>query len=112
MAGKKQVREVGVAEFKAHCTTIMPEVSESGQVVRVMKRGQPLVDIHPASVPEATPFIGRLAGSVTREHDIEQPLDAPWHAAQSFALVDPNVSVDPNAAVDPNASGAADESLD
>ncbi len=92
MAGKKRVREVGVAEFKAHCTTIMPEVRESGEVVRVMKRGQPLVDIHPAKVPAPAPFIGRLAGSVTRAHDIEQPLDDAWNAEQSFATVDPNVS--------------------
>ncbi len=92
MAGKKRVREVGVAEFKAHCTTIMPEVSESGDVVRVMKRGQPLVDIHPASVSAPTPFFGRLAGSVTRAHDIEQPLDVPWNAEHSLASVDPNAT--------------------
>lgn len=70
--------EVGVAEFKATCTKIMPRVARTGRIVRVLKRGRVLVEIHPPSVDEVEPFVGRLQGTATRVGDILSPIDDEW----------------------------------
>lgn len=72
-------REIGVAEFKARCTTLMPEVARTGRPLRVVRRGKPLVDVTPAARVE-TPFIGRLAGAITVEGDVTSPIGEAWSA--------------------------------
>lgn len=75
---KRAVLEVGVAEFKARCTTIMPKVARTGRVVRVLKRGKVLVEIHPPAVQVPEPFVGRLKGITTEMDDTVSPIDEPW----------------------------------
>lgn len=72
-------QEIGVAEFKARCTTLMPEVARTGRPLRVVRRGKPLVDVTPAT-PAKTPFIGRMTGAITVEGDVLSPIGEPWSA--------------------------------
>ncbi len=75
---KPEALEVGVAEFKAKCTTIMPRVARTGRVVRVLKRGKVLVEIHPPAGEKPEPFVGRLKGTATAMDDVLSPIDEPW----------------------------------
>jgi antitoxin (DNA-binding transcriptional repressor) of toxin-antitoxin stability system len=43
----KSIDEVGVAEFKAKATKLLPRVARTGRVLRVLKRGKVLVEVHP-----------------------------------------------------------------
>lgn len=80
MAKIKDVIEIGVAEFKARCTKIMPQVAKTGRVVRVLKRGRALVEIHPATQQPPEPFVGRLAGAATHLGDVVGPIGDDWSA--------------------------------
>lgn len=82
MARAERVLEIGVAEFKAKCTTIMPMVKRTGRIVRVMRHGEPLVELHPPAARAPEPFVGRLAGTVTRMGDLVRPLGEPWSAVE------------------------------
>lgn len=76
----KTVDEVGVAEFKAKATKLLPRVAKTGRVLRVLKRGKVLVEVHPPRVPRPEPFVGRARGVVTRITDIVSPIGDAWEA--------------------------------
>ena len=71
----------GAADFKAHCLRILDEVAESGQAVRVSKRGKPTVRIIPDEVAEPAPAYGFLRGTVVAEDSLFST-DEVWHADQ------------------------------
>ena len=72
MTMKKTPRTIGAGEFKAKCLALFDEISESGRVVVVTKRGRPVVRIEP--VGEAP----SLKGSIVREGDLVAPLGERW----------------------------------
>ena len=76
----KSVDEVGIAELKARATKLLPRVARTGRVLRVLKRGKVLVEIHPPRSTRAEPFVGRAQGTVTGIGDVLSPIGERWEA--------------------------------
>jgi hypothetical protein len=76
----KATDEVGVAEFKAKATKLLPRVARTGRVLRVLKRGKVLVEVHPPRQLRPEPFVGRARGAASEMGDLITPLDEPWEA--------------------------------
>jgi antitoxin (DNA-binding transcriptional repressor) of toxin-antitoxin stability system len=76
----KSVDEVGIAEFKAKVTSLLPRVVRTGRVLRVLKRGKVLVEVHPPRPSRPEPFVGRARGAAPEADDIVRPLDEDWEA--------------------------------
>lgn len=76
----KPMDEVGVAEFKAKATKLLPRVARTGRVLRVLKRGKVLVEVHPPRPVRPEPFVGRVRGAATEVGDLIRPLDDAWEA--------------------------------
>lgn len=76
----KPTDEVGVAELKAKATKLLPRVARTGRVLRVLKRGKVLVEIHPPRATRPEPFVGRARGAATVVGDVLSPLAEEWDA--------------------------------
>jgi len=76
----KEIDEVGVAEFKAKVTRLLPRVARTGRVLRVLKRGKVLVEVHPPRHVGPEPFVGRARGAVSEMGDVVRPLEDAWEA--------------------------------
>lgn len=76
----KPIDEVGIAEFKAKVTSLLPRVVRTGRVLRVLKRGKVLVEVHPPRQTRPVPFVGRTRGAASRMGDLVGPLDESWEA--------------------------------
>lgn len=76
----KETDEVGVAEFKARATKLLPRVAKTGRVLRVLKRGKVLVEVHPPRPASLEPFVGRARGTATEVGDVTSPLGETWEA--------------------------------
>ena len=76
----KAIDEVGVAEFKAKATKLLPRVARTGRVLRVLKRGKVLVEVHPPRQVRPEPFVGRARGLAVEQGDLTGPLDELWEA--------------------------------
>ncbi|HWB41758.1 MAG TPA: hypothetical protein VG500_10890 [Gemmatimonadales bacterium] len=76
----KAIDEVGVAEFKAKATKLLPRVARTGRVLRILKRGKVLVEVHPPRQARPEPFVGRARGLAVEHGDLTRPLDEPWEA--------------------------------
>lgn len=75
-------REIGAAEFKAHCLEIMDEVERTRGEVIITKHRKPIARMVPF---ESTTigFCGSLVGSVLYENDLVSPIDVQWQADES-----------------------------
>lgn len=73
-------REIGAAEFKAHCLEIMDEVERRGIEVTITKHRRPVARLVPARSPGA--FCGSMKGSILWEGDLIGPIDIEWEAEQ------------------------------
>ena len=76
----KETDEVGIAEFKAKVTKLLPRVARTGRVLRVLKRGKVLVEVHPPRRVRAEPFVGRARGAASEVGDVIRPLEDVWEA--------------------------------
>lgn len=76
-----QAREIGAAEFKAHCLEIMDEVERLGVEVIITKHRRAVARLIP--IDRDRKFIGSLRGAVAREGDLISPIDEPWEADES-----------------------------
>lgn len=72
--------EVGVAEFKAKATKLLPRVARTGRILRVLKRGKVLVEVHPPRPARREPFVGRSRGTATDVGDVTSPVGDEWEA--------------------------------
>ncbi len=73
--------EVSATEFKIHCLNLLDRVQETGQVLRITKRGKVVAELHPPSNPApAVPAgFGLLASTGKIHGDIISPIeDVPW----------------------------------
>ena len=79
-------KQIGAAEFKAHCLRILDEVERSGEPVTITKRGRAVAEVKPvteeAQAGDKPPLeFGFLKGSVTfltKGDDLSSPLDFDW----------------------------------
>lgn len=69
------MKKMAAGEFKAHCLTVMEKVRTTREPVLITKRGQPIAKLVPADEPAE--FLGRLAGIVKIQGDIESPIESP-----------------------------------
>jgi prevent-host-death family protein len=77
-----QQREIGAAEFKAHCLEIMDEVERLGAEVVITKHRKPVAKLIPF-VAQSKKFCGSLAGAVLDfTTDILSPTGEEWTAAE------------------------------
>jgi prevent-host-death family protein len=60
----------GAAEFKAHCLSILDQVAEGGQAVRVTKRGKKAVRLLPEAAAEAVSAYGFLKDTARYEDEL------------------------------------------
>jgi prevent-host-death family protein len=72
-------REIGAAEFKAHCLEIMDEVERLGAEIVITKHRRPVARLLPANAG-AEGFCGSLRGMVVRAGDLISPIRANWEA--------------------------------
>lgn len=72
--------EVGVAEFKAKATKLLPRVAKTGRVLRILKRGKVLVEVHPPQSREPEAFVGRVRGTATAIGNLVRPIGDAWDA--------------------------------
>ena len=75
-------KEIGAAEFKAHCSRIMKEADLSGETVTITKRGKPFMELRPVQAKRPKLYFGCMAHPDQRlDDDPEQPAyDGPWDA--------------------------------
>lgn len=74
-----QKREVGAAEFKAHCLELMDHVDRLGVEIVITKHRKPIARLIPVE-KTPVPFCGWLKGVVTYEGDLISPIDSRWEA--------------------------------
>jgi prevent-host-death family protein len=77
------VQTIGVSEFKSHALEIMSRVAESKEPVLITKRGEPLVQLTPATPANVESIPDRLAGSLSIHEDLVPPLGSEmWEACR------------------------------
>jgi len=78
----QQPREIGAAEFKAHCLELMSEVERLGIEITITKHRKPVARLVPVQ-SKGTSFCGSLKGMIIYEGDIVSPIDVEWTADES-----------------------------
>ena len=70
-------RQVGAAEFKAHCLELMDEVDQRRIEIVITKHRVPVARLVPVDRNVGT-FAGSLRGLVSEAGDLISPIDEPW----------------------------------
>ena len=76
-------KQVGMAEFKAHCTRLLRELEQDGEPITITNRGRAVAVVTPSTAPETPPLasaFGCMKGTGTIIGDIESPIDPDWEA--------------------------------
>ena len=71
-------REIGAAEFKAHCLEIMDEVERAGTEVTITKHRKPVARLIPVQRKKSRPFCGSLKNMIVSVGDVLSPIDVTW----------------------------------
>jgi prevent-host-death family protein len=71
---------IPAGQFKAHCLSLLDQVSQSHKVVTITKRGKPVARLVPLSVEKPQRLFGCFAGHVVEESDIVSPTGEGWEA--------------------------------
>jgi prevent-host-death family protein len=69
------IETISISHFKATCLAVLENVRQTGQSVRVTRRGQPMAEIVPVPPDsnDAT-WIGSLSGTIRVQGDIVSPV--------------------------------------
>jgi prevent-host-death family protein len=66
-----EIETMSISHFKATCLSVLENVRQTGQSVRVTRRGQPMAEIVPvASAGNDTTWLGSLRGTIRVYGDI------------------------------------------
>ncbi|HSU97145.1 MAG TPA: type II toxin-antitoxin system prevent-host-death family antitoxin [Gemmatimonadaceae bacterium] len=69
------IETMSISHFKATCLSVLENVRQTGQPVRVTRRGQPMAEIVPvASASNGATWLGSLRGSIRVHGDIVSPV--------------------------------------
>jgi len=69
------MQEVAISEFKAKCLALLEQVRKTKKPIRVTRRGQPVVEVVPASPPKPTGnWLGSMKGTAEIVGDIVSPV--------------------------------------
>lgn len=76
------MKEISASEFKARCLALLDHVSNTGEVITVLKRGKPVAQVVPPVPREGSFPQDALHGSVRILGDVLQPVVEPdeWEA--------------------------------
>lgn len=69
------IQTISISHFKATCLAVLETVRQTGQSVRVTRRGEPVAEIVPVTPGsnDAT-WIGSLSGTIRVKGDIVSPV--------------------------------------
>lgn len=73
------VEQMSISEFKATCLAVLERVRLTGQPVLVTRRGEPVAEVVPPSVPLRTAWMGSARGSGDILGDLVEPAVDPAH---------------------------------
>jgi len=71
------MKQVAAAEFKAKCLAILDEVHKTKCPVLITRRGKPIAEVNPPSVPPVTDWMGSMKGTMEIVGDIISPATDP-----------------------------------
>ena len=76
------MKQVAAAEFKAKCLAILDEVHKTKRSIQVTRRGKPIAEVNPPSVPSVADWMGSMKGKMEIVGDIISPATDPeeWEA--------------------------------
>lgn len=66
------MEQISISQFKATCIAVIDEVLSTGQPVTVTRRGKPVCQVVPPSIPRKKPLFGSVKGWVIG--DVVSPL--------------------------------------
>lgn len=69
---------IPAGEFKAKCLKLLDQVAERHETLIITKRGKPVAEVNPVSVPGD--FVGSMRGTGEILGDIISPIDVEWEA--------------------------------
>lgn len=72
-------REVGAAEFKAHCLELVDEVERTKTELVITRHRKPVARLLPIA-PQDERFCGSLKGMILEMGDVIAPIDVEWEA--------------------------------
>ena len=72
--------EISAAEFKAKCLKLMDEIARTRRPIVITKRGKPVAKLVAVEPEPRKPLFGCMAGTVTFEENILEPLGVEWDA--------------------------------
>lgn len=71
------MEQVSVSEFKAVCLRLLEKVRQTGEPIEILKNGQPLAIVYPASPRSRAGAFGALKSTLRAPlGDLTQPLEA------------------------------------
>lgn len=68
---------MAAGEFKAHCLSVLDEVSRTRRGVVITKRGRPVAQVVALATLKKSKS---LKGSIVHEEDLLSPVDVKWDA--------------------------------
>ena len=71
---------IPAGEFKARCLALLDLVGSSRRSITITKRGTPVARLVPLAADEPRACFGWLAGMVSGEGDVVNPVGDPWEA--------------------------------
>ena len=78
-----EIETMSISRFKATCLSVLENVRQTGQPVRVTRRGQPMAEVVPvAPASNAASWLGSLRDSIRVHGDIVSPVSGTddWEA--------------------------------
>jgi prevent-host-death family protein len=80
MVIKGEGKAIPAGQFKAHCLSLIDQVSRTHQVIIITKRGKPVARLVPLEEEKPRSLFGCFAGHVVEEGDIVSPTGEEWGA--------------------------------
>lgn len=69
-----EIEEIGAFEAKTRLSELLERVAR-GHVYRITKRGRPIAELRPPSLPEHRPRFGHDRGRIEIADDFDAPVD-------------------------------------
>ena len=67
------MKQMEISEFKGRCLAVLDRVAQTREPVLVIRRGEPIARIVPATPSAGARWLGSMKGSVTIHGDIIAP---------------------------------------
>ncbi len=75
------MKKIPAGKFKAHCLSLLKEVSHKQEIIVITKYGKPIAKVIPFSNSEDKAK-NPLKNSIVFEKDIIKPIDVEWEATK------------------------------